>query len=262
MRWIADGLEHPWFRAAVVLVVGFIVVRALSAAVQRQVRAAGATHWAVVARKIATYAGVAAVLLGAARAGGLDLRALIATAGVATVAVGFAAQTSLSNLIAGVFLLLDRPFKVGDTIEVDGRMGVVTEVSLMSTHVRAFDNVVVRWPNEVLLKATIMNFTKNPARRVEVRVRVPLDADLPLARQVLAARVHEQAVILLEPPPEVLCRAFLDSAVELEIRAWVASSDFLHGRTAVIEAAQAALHDAGIPMPFPTHTLQRGSTDG
>ena len=116
---IWDGT--PFLRAAALLLVGLLATRLLARLVRDRLSGQGRPHQALLAHKALSYLGAGVVGLGLARTLGLDLSALLATAGVVTVAVGFAAQTSLSNLIAGVFLLVDRPFEVGDSVEIEGR---------------------------------------------------------------------------------------------------------------------------------------------
>lgn len=252
------GLDHPWVQALLVLVVGLGVVRALSTLAHRRVSAGSSPHWAMVARLLVNYGGAIVVLLTCARVLQIDLTALIATAGVATIAIGFAAQTSLGNLIAGLFLLIDRPFQVGDTVEMEGRLGIVQEITLLSTLVRTFDSILVRWPNEVVLKSTILNYTRYPARRVDLRVGIAYGSDIERARSSLRTAIQALDEVLVEPSSEVVARSFLDSAIELEVRAWVPQSQFLAGRTAVIETVQETLAAEGIAIPFPQVTVWNG----
>ncbi len=253
---VARGwLELPAVRALAILVAGMFAVRAAAALAHRRVASGASAHWALIARLVVTYGGGLVVLLTSARVLGVDLTALLATAGIATVAIGFAAQTSLGNLISGLFLLFDRPFQVGDTVELEGRLGVVQEITLLSTLVRTFDGILVRWPNETVLKSTILNYTRYPARRIDLRVGIAYDADIPRARAVLMDALSGCQEVLLDPPPDVVARAFLDSSVELEVRAWVPQSRFLAGRTAVVQTVHAALAEAGITIPFPQRTV-------
>ena len=256
-----EGLDHPWVRASLVLLVGFLIVRTVSVIAHRRVAAGSSPHWAMVARLLINYGGGIVVLLSAARVLEIDLTALIATAGVATIAIGFAAQTSLGNLIAGLFLLIDRPFKVGDTVEMEGRLGIVQEITLLSTLVRTFDSILVRWPNEVVLKSTILNYTRFPARRIELRVGIAYGSDIERARDALTQQVKALEVVLIEPAPEVVARSFLDSAIELEVRAWVPQTQFLAGRTAVVETVHETLRREGIVIPFPQMTVWRGEPE-
>ncbi|MED5370226.1 MAG: mechanosensitive ion channel family protein [Myxococcota bacterium] len=252
---------QPWLKAAVVILVGLVAVQGVARFLHRRLLTGANRHWAMVGRRIVTVLGTLAVLLAGAKTMGLDLTALLATAGVATVAIGFAAQTSLSNLIAGLFLLIDRPFQVGDTVELEGRVGQVQEISLMSTLVRTFDNLLVRWPNEVVLKATILNYSRYPARRVDIPVSMPHGADLARAREVLLTAVSEVDTVLLEPAPQVVTKAMLDSAVQLEVRVWVPQPEFLAGRTQAIEAVHNGLKAAGIRVAFPQLTVWKGEPD-
>ena len=168
----AHLLESRWTRALLVLVLGATVIRLLSGMARRRLTALGNPHLALVIDRVVTTLGALMVTLSAAQQAGLDVSAALATAGVVTVAVGFAAQTSLSNLISGLFLLFDRPFQVGEAVEIEGRAGLVESINLLSTYVRTFDNVRVRWPNEVVLKSTILNYSRFPARRLDLRLRI------------------------------------------------------------------------------------------
>lgn len=251
---------RPAVQGLLLAIVGLTTVRLVAARAQARLQDLGHAHQALVARIVVLYIGSALVLLGVANHIGLDLTALMATAGVATVAVGFAAQTSLSNLIAGLFLLIDRPFEIGDTVELEGRMGIVQEITLLSTLVRTFDGVLVRWPNEVVLKSTILNITRYAARRVDLPLRLPYGSDIPRARQVVRDAITELSLVLVEPAPEVVTRGLADGAVQLEVRAWLAQSDFLPGRTAIVEAAHAALEGHGLHLAPPqVQVVQRAS---
>ena len=249
------ALDRPWLRALVVIVVGLIGLRLLTALMRRRLAGAGRPHLVLVSVKTVTYGGAVAILALAARVAGLDLTALMATAGILTVAIGFAAQTSLSNLIAGLFLLVDRPFQVGDFIEVDGRSGTVESITLLSTYVRTLQNIRVRWPNEVMLKATILNFSAYPARRVDLPVQVGYGADLAAARRVLTAAAAAVPEVLLDPAPEAVVLALLDNGVSIELRAWTPQASFLRARTALVIALLDRLRAAGIEIPFPQLTV-------
>ena len=249
--------ENNWLRAVFVVVVGLVLVRLVSLTVQSRVAKTAGPHWALVGRKVVDYGGALAVLLTATHVLGINLTALLATAGVATIAIGFAAQTSLSNLIAGFFLFVDRPFDVGDSVEMESRRGVVLEIKLLSTLVRTMDNVQVRWPNEVVLKSTILNYTRFPARRLDLRVGVAYGTDVPRARRVLLEALTTLPIALVEPRPDVVARAFLDSAVELEVRAWVAQEDYVNGRTKIVELVHATLNQHDIQIPFPQITISK-----
>lgn len=252
--------ESPVVAAVVIAVVGLLVVQGLSVLAQRRLRDRGWAHSALVVRKLVTYVGVVVVAVAVARRLGVDLSALVATAGVATVAVGFAAQTSLSNLIAGVFLLVDRPFQVGDLVGLEGRIGNVQEITLMSTLVRTLDGVLVRWPNEVVLKSTILNYSRYPVRRFELPVPLRLGSDVRAARAAILTALESAPGVLIEPEPEVLALGLADGVVRLEVRVWLPHEAFMVGRTAVVEAVHEALGSAGVGIAPPQIEVARAVT--
>jgi small conductance mechanosensitive channel len=177
---------------------------------------------------------------------------------VLTVALGFAAQTSIGNLIAGIFLLVDRPFEVGDHVQIEGKHGHVESISLLSTHVRTFDNLLVRWPNEFVLRAMIINFARNPAWRIELPFRVAFGSDVERAREVVTRAAKRCRFTLLDPEPIVWGMRIEESGVALELRAWVDRADFLPARTELVMAIHDSLRDAGIEIPYPQLTVSRG----
>lgn len=213
-------------------------------------------RWAALLDLGLQYGAIASGVVLVAQALGLDLTALLATAGFATVALGFAAQKSLSNLIAGLFLLFDRPFAPGDTVELDGRLGEVVEITLMSTLVRTFDNLLVRLPNEKVLDATIVNLTRFPTRRVDVPIALPVGVDLPATEQLLRDALAALPEVLIEPAPEVWLVGLDEVAIRAELRAWSAKGQFLQTRAATVRAAHDALRRAGIDVAIPRMRLE------
>ncbi|MES2855753.1 MAG: mechanosensitive ion channel family protein, partial [Bdellovibrionota bacterium] len=116
---------------------------------------------------------------------GFDLKVILGAAGVLTVAIGFAAQTSASNLISGIFLMVERPFVVGDAIKVADLSGTVVSVDLLSSKIRTFDNLMVRIPNETLVKSNITNFSYFPIRRADISVGVSYSSIIERVEEIL-----------------------------------------------------------------------------
>ncbi len=255
--YILALFAHPWAKAVLWLVIGLPLIRLLASLSASRLSAAGSAHHGLVARRVITTAGGLAIAIGVARALGLDLTAVLATAGVLTVAIGFAAQTSLSNLIAGLFLLVDRPFQVGDIVEIEGRIGVIESITLLSTHVRTFENLRVRWPNEVVLKATIVNYTRYPVRRIDLRVRLVHGSNLTAAVTATREAVAALDLILLDPPVEVVLRGYVDGAVEVEVRAWMEAREVQSGRSAMVRAVHDALVASGVTVQSPLVAVPR-----
>lgn len=186
---------------------------------------------------------------------GIQTTSLVALIGAAGLAIGLALQGTLSNLAAGVMIVLFRPFRVGDAIDAGDASGTVREISLFSTELRTYDGLQVIVPNGDIWASAITNYSANPQRMVDLTVGVAYDTNLRRAREVLAAVLAAEPRILREPAPFVKVKELGDSAVTLHVRGWVARGDYLDTRCDVTEAVKTALDAAGIDIPFPTQTL-------
>ncbi len=244
----------PLLRALAALLIALLL--------SRLVRRAGRTgNGAASPRQVALLRSLGSWLvlgLGAAwalRELGFDLAALLGAAGLLSVAVGFAAQTSVSNLISGVFLLLERPFAIGDVVEIDGTQGEVVSVDLMSVKIRRFDNLMVRIPNETMLKSKLSNLTHYPIRRYDLNFGVAYATDLERLRETLLAVAEANPLCLSEPPPLIIFTGFADSAVTVQFSTWCRTDRFLELINSITVEVKEALDAAGIEIPYPQRTV-------
>lgn len=191
----------------------------------------------------------------ALRHAGVNLSALIAAAGVATVAISFAAQTSVSNVISGIFLLFDRPFSLGDTIKVDMTVGNVLSMGMLSSKVRTFDNLVVRIPNEVLLKSTIINYSLLHVRRIEIPVTIAHENNLYEIQQLILGLCRDYHATLDEPEPVVLTDLIQDQGIQLLVRVWAERADYIMVRSELSSRIIQALNENHIKRPVMQRTV-------
>jgi len=194
---------------------------------------------------------------------GVNIMPFIAGAGVAGIAIGFAAKDTLSNLIAGILLIIDRPFEVGDRIEVwsapanSSTWGDVVDVGLRATKIRTTDNIVIVIPNNEIMKRDIINYTTITQ---EIRVRIPIgiayDADIKRAKEIIISISRELDWVMEEPHPRVVVRSFGDSAVNLEARIWI-SNPRRRMRTIshVTDRVKEVFDQEGIEIPFPKRDI-------
>lgn len=193
---------------------------------------------------------------------GVSLGVLMGTAGILTVAIGFAAQTSASNLISGIFLMVERPFVIGDAVKVGETVGEAVSVDLLSVRLRSFDGLLIRIPNETVLRSNVTNYTHYPVRRYDMKVGVAYKEDLGHVRKVLLGVADANPLCLEEPAPTVLVLGYGESSMDLQFSFWVTRENFLGLRSLMHEAVKAAFDAEGIEIPFPHRTLFTGGTTG
>lgn len=171
--------------------------------------------------------------------------------GAAGLAIGLAFQGTLSNFAAGIMLLVFRPFKVGDVVNVSGQLGVVDEIELFTTTLDTFDNRRIIMPNSSVFGATIENITYHPRRRADVAVGVDYSADIDQTRTVLEKAAASVPGALEDPAPAVVLMNLGASSVDWSVRVWANGADFGAVKQAAIRSVKMSLDEAGIGIPFP-----------
>jgi small-conductance mechanosensitive channel len=190
---------------------------------------------------------------------GFDFGVLLGAAGILTVALGFASQTSASNVISGLFLIGEGPFVVGDIIRVGNTTGEVLSIDLLSVKLRTFDNLYVRIPNETMIKTEVTNLMHFPIRRVDVMVGVAYKEDIRRVREVLFEVADRNPLCLEEPAPILISRGYGESSVDFQFGVWAISTNFLELRNRITIEIKEAFDERGIEIPFPHRTLYAGS---
>ncbi|HVK60084.1 MAG TPA: mechanosensitive ion channel family protein [Bdellovibrionales bacterium] len=186
---------------------------------------------------------------------GFDLKVILGAAGVLTVAIGFAAQTSASNLISGLFLMVERPFVVGDAIKVADITGTVVSIDLLSSKIKTFDNLMVRIPNETLVKSNIINYTYFPVRRADITVGVSYSADLKRVEEILREVARSHPFCLTEPEPVFAINGFGDSAINVQIFVYTITENLQTMKNDLHMEIKRRFIEEHIDIPFPVRTL-------
>lgn len=179
--------------------------------------------------------------------------------GAAGLAIGFALQGSLANFAAGVMLVIFKPFKVGDFVELGGKMGTVKEIQIFNTILNSPDNVRLIVPNGQVTGTNILNYTANGTRRVDMVVGVSYEDDLKKAQQVIEDVLAEDDRILKDPPATVAVSELGDSSVNFVVRPWVNAVDYWAVRFDTIRKMKLALDKNGITIPFPQRDVHMKS---
>lgn len=257
---IADFVKDPAvssvLKGIAVLVFGILLSRFFAAVLGRIVRRKGTEQQAMVLRRAVFFILSAIVVITALRRFGFDLGVLLGAAGILTVAVGFASQTSASNLISGLFLIGERPFVMGDVIKVGDTVGTVISIDSLSVRLRTFDNLLVRVPNESLLKSQITNMSHFPIRRVDITMVVPFNEDLNRVREHLMEVADRSSLCLDEPKPLLIILGFEESGVNLQFSVWVVKEKYLELKNAVYREIRRSFAEAGIELAYPRRSVQ------
>jgi small conductance mechanosensitive channel len=186
---------------------------------------------------------------------GINIGAMLAGFGVAGIAIGFAAQDSLANTIAGFLIFWDKPFELGDWITVAEQYGRVTNITLRSTRIQTLNNTYVVLPNKSIIEQVMVNHSKHGATRIEVPIGIAYKEYIPDARKVILKKIEEIETILKNPAPDVVVTQLGSSSVDMIVRVWIEDAkDEKPVFYRVMEESKLALDTAGIEIPF--HHLQ------
>jgi len=249
----------PLFRAGLLIFVGIPAVWALSRWIRAQVSTRYHAQKGLVVDKVVFWPLVLIIAVSVLKELGFSLAPLLGAAGILGIAIGFASQTSVSNVISGFFLLAEEPFQVGDIIRVGEAQGVVLTIDMLSVKIRTFDNKMVRIPNEALVKSQFTNVTYFPIRRLDVPVGVAYREDIGRVRQILLDVANANPNVLMEPEPLVIFQGYGTSSIDFNFAVWVRRESFMLVRNQISEAVKKRFDAEGIEIPFPHVSLYTGS---
>lgn len=187
---------------------------------------------------------------------GVRTGAVIASLGIAGLTIGFAAKDALSNLISGILIFIDRPFVIGDLVEVDGQYGRVDRITLRSTRIITRDGKMLAVPNTEVINQTVASYTNFPNLRIDIAVTVGVEEDLSRVRELLLGILKDKPEYMSEPAPRVVVTALNDYNLALELQVWIVNErEHVELRFALRERIFETLREAGVDMPFETLQL-------
>jgi small conductance mechanosensitive channel len=257
--WVWFKVNLAFLTGAIaVLVIGVILARFLSRWADRALMRA--THIEPTVAKflsnIIRYALWVVVAITVLTQFGVQTTSIIAALGGLALAVGLALQGTLSNVAAGVMILIQRPFRVGEAIAAGTVNGVVQGIGLFTTEVLQPDGVYVMVPNNELWNKPIVNFSRMPTRRFELLIGIGYGDSIERAKAELLAIADADQRVLADPEPQVFVAALAESAVTMGLRVWCRSEDYLGTSWAITEAAKTRFAEVGISIPFPQREVR------
>jgi len=249
--------------AVAVLVVGRWICSALRRGTRRALERADVDAALVpFVSSMVYYFALAVVLIAVLNLFGIQTASVIAVLGAAGLAVGLAMQGTLSNFAAGVMLLVFRPFKIGDYVEVAGTAGSVQEIGIFTSTLHTPDNVKIIVPNSSVYGDTITNYSANDTRRVDLVIGIGYGDDIGRAVETIGRVIADDTRVLKEPAPQIAVAELGDSSVNLVVRPWCSGGDYWGLRFDLTRAIKEQLEAAGCSIPFPQQDVHLHPADG
>ncbi|MCP5365677.1 MAG: mechanosensitive ion channel [Hyphomicrobiales bacterium] len=249
----------------VLLVVGWIVAGAASRTTRRALSRTESVDETLRGffASLVRYVVLAVVVIGVLNQFGVQTASLIAVLGAAGLAIGLAMQGTLSNVAAGIMLLIFRPFKVGQYVQVAGHGGTVRELSLFTTELATPDNVQIIIPNASVWGASVVNYSHHETRRVDFTLGIAYGDDIEQAMSVVKQQIDADPRPLADPEPQIVVGELADSSVNLIVRIWVNSCDYWPLKFDLTRRFKESFDAAGITIPFPqreVHLVHQAET--
>ena len=256
---IKSFFSPEFFRQFVVVVIAIVLLYLVYAALKRIFKRVPDTKMKPQSKtlilKVLKYIFEALVIIYILNLFGINLTALFGAAGIAGIAIGLAAQTSLGNVISGFFILQERVFKIGDHIKINDVEGTVESIDFLSIKVKTWDNQIVRVPNENVIKTNVQNFSAKPLRRICMFITVPNETDFSVVLPQLENVVKSTEFVLAEPKCSVACADYVDNRTQLRIIAWTKYENFLACKSKLIIELNNECKKSGIKIQYPVFEL-------
>jgi len=257
LKEFALGFGMDILGAILILIVGWWIAGRAAALVRHSLKNAKFVDATLkpLAASIVRYAILVFVLVAVLANFGVETTSIIAVLGAAGLAIGLALQGTLSNIAAGVMILILRPLKIDEFIEAGSISGTVVEITLFTTLLKTPDGVFVSAPNSQIWNSSIKNYSRNPTRRLDIKVGIAYDDDVDAALSFLTKLVTSDARVLKDPEPMSFVATLGESSVDLTARGWVATADYWPTFFDLTRKSKTELEAAGFSIPFPQRDL-------
>lgn len=241
----------------IIMVVGVVAARIIGTLFKKYFAANLPGNIAANLYKLIYYGIIIIALLAVITSQGIDLSGLMVAGGIFGIVIGFAAQSVVSNLFSGIFLMFDRPAKTGDLIEIpqSNTYGKLMDITIFSTRIKLFDGSIMRVPNEKIFTSEIRNVSGSEVRRLEVALGIAYKEDIDHAISVIKKAVSKLAYVLSEPKPEVWTEQLADSSINLKVLTWIPRDEWDNVGPILLKEIKKEIDDAGIEIPFPQRVI-------
>lgn len=238
-----------------ILLVAVFIAKGIAIYLRRGLRERMSKDHLEIVTKVVYYGIIILAVLAVLPAFGVNLSGLLVAGGIAGIVIGIASQSVVGNLIAGLFLMIERPMKIGQSVNIAGTAGVVEDIRIISTTLRTFEGLYVRMPNEKVFTTNITNYVAYVARRLEYVVGIRYSDDADKAIGIIRNLHEEHPLTLKSPTPDIFVDNLGDNAVNIIVRLWVPSNEWYGVKKELLWKIKTALEDQGIEIAFPQRTI-------
>lgn len=240
---------------AIILIIAIVIAKALSLYLRRLLREKVSRRHLEILVKVTSYSIFIIALIIILPLLGVKLSGLLVAGGIAGLAIGFASQSVIGNLISGLFLIVEQPFAIGNAINIDGPVGIVEDIRIISTTLRTFDGPLMRLPNQKIFTANITNYAVNVARRFEYVIGIRYSDNADKAIEIIKNLIQEHPLVLINPAPMVFVDNLGDNSVNIIARIWAPATEWFGVKTELLWKIKKALEQEGIEIPFPQRVV-------
>jgi small-conductance mechanosensitive channel len=256
--WLTTEIIHDSLRIALLIIISVPLIHLMKKWAQAYFTKKLAAHYGMLSGKVIKYLGYTILIITILNQLGISLTPLLGAAGIVGVALGFASQTSVSNIISGLFLIAEQPFKIDDIITIGNTSGFVLSIDTLSVKIRTFDNKFVRIPNESIIKQEVINNTRFPIRRFNANVSVAYGEDIAIVKDILMDIAEKNSFCLSEPKPLIIFDKFGTSSIDLLFLVWAEKKHWLDLKNSINEDVKRRFDEEGIEIPFPHVSIYTG----
>lgn len=242
-------------RVMLILLIGIPLIRLIRNVVKRLIKDRLSAQSEQLLVRAVYYISSLILLISVLNEFGFKLSALLGAAGVFGIAVGFASQTSISNIISGIFLISEKPFMIGDAVQIGTTVGIIESIDLLSIKLKTYDNRFVRVPNETMIKTEVINITRYPIRRANLNISVSYNEDLRRVLAVLSEIAASEPLAISEPEPLLHVDSFGDSGININFGVWANTENVVLLKTALMLSIKERFDKENIEIPYPHMTL-------
>ena len=257
-KYINPATIEKFIRIVFILIIGLSSIQMIAFMLRRSLRKQLSRQRMMLITRTVTYTGYTGLVLIVTRELNYDLTALFGAVGVMGIVIGVASQTSIGNIISGLFLVGEKSFEIGDVVRIGDKSGTVYSIDLLSIKIKTFDNLLIRIPNQTVISSELTNVTRFPIRRLDFQIGVAYKEDLRKVKSILESVARNNPLCLEEPEPYILFQSFGDSSINITFGVWFEKTNYTAVKNSVFIEIKEAFDREGIEIPFPHVSIYAG----